>query len=993
MDAANPAAAEEAAQRMLDRFEGRALEADVRSAICDFLVEASLVDRDDLRLEGDRIDIQSEDLVIEVKRQIGRTRTIKPDAANIAQLNRYLAEAREAGKPERLGILTDGRHWVLRLPGIDEVQTTPPYAFTLTNAASWARLREWLFAESQAIEQTDRSPREQDIQNAFSAGPRFTASLEQLAELHQRHRDNPTVAVKRELWRRLLTAALGVVVDEDPDLDRLFVRHTYLSIVVGMAVQSAFGLDIRQRVATDARGLLDGSAFFQEVGVRGVIESDFFAWPAETGGEAWLAGLAARVARFNWPAAEYDFVRILYQSVVPAEDRRRLGEYYTPDWLAEAVVKEVVDDPLRQRVLDPACGSGTFLRAAIRRYVAAAEAEGLAPDRIVDRLRERVLGIDIHPVSVHLARATWVLAALDVLRKAGRVAQELTVPVYLGDSLQLRTGAENMLNKEQVPVLVDPPEHSPDETPRELRFPRALVEQGDWFDGVMLRAANAIEKGHSLRIALDESDIEPGPDRQTLEATLDQIRALHEEGRNHIWAYYIRNLVRPAWLASGDGKADVIVGNPPWLTYNKSDATLRSELRRLSQSHFYNIWVGGHYATHQDVAGLFFTRCADLYLKPDGVAAMVLPHSALQAGQYKRWRTGGWGLTEVDLAERPSWDLERIEPNDFFPVPSCVVFARKVARDAARRLGKTTSRWRGPAGGPFTHEAASLAGEDRERSPYYERARQGAILSPTLLFFVDVEPSDAALVPGIVRTTPKRSVYERPPWKNLDPPRLRNASIEEEHVWPVHLGKTVAPFALLEPLHAVLPLSMATEILEPLRSDSSEAINAVDPTLLGERMRGRWSEMNSLWNEHKDPKNTLDLLGQLDYMGKLSSQISRLPEVHVVYTASGRATAAVLDDPLPVVDSSLYWMEVDSPQEAHYLTSIINSDALWDAVQPLMPKGQFGARHVHRHPWRLPIPKYEAAESLHRALADAGAEAAREASARLDAMRKIGGGG
>ncbi len=976
---------------MLDRHEANVHEDNVRDDICTFLVEAGLAAHDDLVREANRIDIQSENLVIEVKRRIGRSRTVEPDPENVAQLDRYLEVARAAGKPERLGILTDGRHWVLRLPGIEEVRMTPPYAFTLTHAGSWDRLRAWLHAESQAIEWTNRPPVEGDIRSAFSAGPRFESGIAQLTELYDAYRDDPTVAVKRELWRRLLTAALGVVVEEEPDLDRLFIRHTYLSVVVGMAVQSAFGIDIRERAESDPLRLLDGSVFFSEVGIRGVIESDFFAWPAETGGGSWLASLATRVARFEWSDAEYDVVRILYQSVVPAGDRRRLGEYYTPDWLAEAVVREVVTDPLNQRVLDPSCGSGTFLRAAIRAFVEAARAQEYEPNRIVGLLREKVLGIDIHPVSVHLARATWLLAALDVVREAGREAQELTVPVYLGDSLQLRTDPAHLFAQETVTIEIEPPDDAPDEQPRQLRFPRALVEMGDWFDDFMLRVADAIERGHSPNTALDEAGIDKGGEREMLEETIATLETLHAEGRDHIWAYYTRNLVRPVWLASGGGKVDAIVGNPPWLTFNKTDATLRSELRRLSQSETYGIWAGRQYATHQDVAGLFFARCADLYLREGGDAAMVLPHSALQAGQYRPWRSGKWGLTEADLEARQPWDLERIEPNDFFPVPSCVVFARKVGRDGARALAPTASRWRGSQGGPFTYEPVPLAKDDADASPYGERARQGATIVPRVLFFVSVEPSDTALVPGIVNTSPVRSAQEKPPWKNLEAASLRNAPLEEEHVWPVHRGDTLAPFALLDPLHAVLPLRSGTELHGRLRSDSMGAIHGIEPTRMGERMRDRWATMSRLWNEHKSPNTKVDLLGQLDYMSKLTGQMERGPGYRLVYASSGRPTAAVTLSRGGIMDYTLFEIPCRTDAEAHYLAAVINSDALRDAVEPLMPKGQFGARHVQKHLWRLNIPEYDVENPLHADLAKAGAEAAREGTGRLEDMRGASG--
>ncbi len=143
--------------------------------------------------------------------------------------------------------------------------------------------------------------------------------------------------------------------------------------------------------------------------------------------------------------------------------------------------------------------------------------------------------------------------------------------------------------------------------------------------------------------------------------------------------------MRPVALAQS--KVDVIVGNPPWLNYNQTASTLRSELERQSKD-LYGIWTGGRYATHQDVAGLFFARGIDLYLKQGGLIGMVLPHSALQTGQYAKWRTGAWQaksigsgkgrqpgrVLSVDFSHKMAWDLEGLEPNSFFPVPAAVVF-------------------------------------------------------------------------------------------------------------------------------------------------------------------------------------------------------------------------------------------------------------------------------------------------------------------------------
>ena len=968
----------ESARLMLQRHEEVASEADVRSAIANFLVASGLAPRDEIRMEKNRIDLQTGDFVIEVKKRIGTG--INPDPKWVDQLDRYLRERARAGERERLGVLTDGRYWILRQSGIEEVRTTSPYGFEISDADVAYRLYEWLRNESRMFEASGLPPTEDEVRRSFGEGPRLEMELAELERLYRTERENPTVAVKRDLWRQLLAAALGVVVDEEVDLDRQFLRHTYLSVVVSVAVQAAFGIDVRKQAVRDPAKLLTGDAFFTATGIRGVVESDFFAWPAEVGGERWLTDIAGRVSRFDWQDTEYDVARILYQSVMPADDRRRLGEYYTPDWLAQRIVDAAVTDPLTQRVLDPACGSGTFLYAAIRKYVEAARAAGYTPGLTVAGLQNAVIGVDVHPVAVHLARATWTLAARDVIEQVASGVEDLTIPVYLGDSLQLRTEAATFLSSGLVTIEVAG-DVDTDVRHRRLEFPRALVEQADWFDNLLLRVSEAIENGYDPRTALDDAGIEPGHERNVLEATVDSLLALHQEGRNHVWAYYTRNLVRPVWLSSADGQVDVIVGNPPWLTYNESDATLRSELERQSRE-TYGIWVGRHYATQQDIAGLFYTRCVDLYLRDGGMAAMVLPHSALQAGQYQKWRSGSWQQVRVDLAEVVPWDLERIEPNTFFPVPACVVFARKVTDGAPRRLGNEARRLRGPAGGPFSAEVIPLTdtGGDEFVSPYAERARNGATVFPRPLFFVHVSESTTAIAGGIVSVSPLRSPHEHRPWKDLPLEELVDSHIEESHVWDVHLGATVTPYVLLEPRQAVLPVRRGESLTD---SSSGDAIRGVDPATLDHRMRGRWRAMNEIWEEHKGANNHLDLLQRLDYMRNLSSQLSLPAESRLLYTSSGRPTAAVLTDPDPLVENSLYCVACETVREAHFLAAVINSRTLENAVKRLMPKGQFGARHLHRHLWRLPIPAYESTDGLHVELADLAAEAAGGAAVRL----------
>ena len=340
-------------------------------------------------------------------------------------------------------------------------------------------------------------------------------------------------------------------------MDDLFVRHTYLSAIIGMVVQASFGIDIRRLAETDPADLLLGRELYRATGLHGILESDFFAWPSEIGGNPLLQTLARRVVRFDWAEAPADAVATLYETIIPPEERRQLGEYYTPAWLARAMIREIVNDPLNQKVLDPACGSGTFVAEAASHFIAAARATNWEPREILEGLREAVTGIDVHPVAVHLARAAWTLAARPVINAASATGYDasLSIPVYLGDALQLRFRTGDMFAEHQITI------QTRDEENTDLVFPVSLVERADDFDALMGDVSASIERGGDPFLALDDNHINDPAERQTVEQTIRTMQRLHDRGRNHIWAYYTRNMVRPVTLSRS--KVDVVIGNPP----------------------------------------------------------------------------------------------------------------------------------------------------------------------------------------------------------------------------------------------------------------------------------------------------------------------------------------------------------------------------------------------------------------------------------------------
>ncbi len=91
----------------------------------------------------------------------------------------------------------------------------------------------------------------------------------------------------------------------------------------------------------------------------------------------------------------------------------------------------------------------------------------------------------------------------------------------------------------------------------------------------------------------------------------------------------------------------------------------------------------------------------------------------------------------------------------------------------------------------------------------------------------------------------------------------------------------------------------------------------------------------------------------------------------VVYNASGQYLAAAhITDPRAVVEHALYWAAVSGRDEARYLTAVLNADVTTLRVRPLQARGQHNPRHFDMYPWWLPIPTYDAQDSLHSRLVD-----------------------
>jgi hypothetical protein len=771
--------------------------------------------------------------------------------------------------------------------------------------------------------------------------------------------------LKRQLWAQLLKLVYGREVESDA----LFFQHTFLVIVAKAIALAVLGLrdDNPKRV-------LSGSAF-EAAGIYGAAESDFFDWVvADVEGEDLVRRILAHVRRFRLDEVESDVLKILYESLIDRAERHGLGEYYTPDWLAAKVVRNAVDRPIEQRVLDPACGSGTFLFHAIRNFLAEAEDAGLNPIHRAEEVTKHVAGMDIHPVAVIIARVTYLLALAPVIaRRAG----SLSIPVYLGDAMQLSTAS--VMGLTDLVIAVPPPPEA-----AQLRFPEIFCKEIGLFDKLVAQMREGSEQKlteKQIEIAFiriveqyykrDILSSEKGAIGEMV-TTFSVFDDLRQQGRDSVWTYVARNLSRPLALAFGTGWANVVVGNPPWVAFRYMSKDLQKRFRELAKGE--RVYVGGKFATQNDLAALFTVRAASLYLRSGGSIAFVLPLAALTRGQFEVLRRGAFSSARIAWEE--AWTMDdNVQP--LFPVPSCVVFGRRWAISHA--MPDSVRAYSGTL--PFRDANEAIADErltveeDAQRpaegrftggSAYRKAFRQGATLVPRMLCLVERRSvgrlGGDPTAPFVVS---RRNNQEKEPWKLLTGVEHR---VEAEFLRPVLLGESILPHRVSREFEAVVPALPDGTIL-----DAKAAANRGYSGLYG------WmTAAEVVWNANAE-SGGMTLVGRWNYHNELGVQFP-LHQFRVVYAASGTFPAAcLLSDSVAIIEHGLYWAAVSTEPEGQYLAAILNSETVRDRVAALQARGQWGARHFDKVVFTLPIPRFDGAATLHTDLADAAREAARAA--------------
>ena len=778
-----------------------------------------------------------------------------------------------------------------------------------------------------------------------------------LAELHTIYRELPQRAsretqTKTSLWLDMLR--VSNMEPAEQARSHLFVVHSFL---VALARGVIHTLTHPEADPDPQRILGDG----------------FVAWIIQTTpGRAWANNFLGTIHSYEWRKRQGDVLRPLYEAFVEPRDRKVFGEFYTPDWLAELIVSEVLDDAWcaraasqalqsirrnrelrRTGVLDPACGSGTFLYHAAKRLRASPAISKLARPRQAAVITHLVQGIDIHPVAIEIARAT-LLRALPAPPPDGHAS----LHIYQGDSLLMQrdlksTNTLSLFWKAKGTVRIETPQRS------EILLPHSFASQPNFHEDLR-RMVELAQDVAEPQLDADIVTSVPARDRPALQECYATFRSVIAAEGNSVWTWYLSNITGPYRIS--EAKIDRIVANPPWVRMAEIQDVTRKRTMEDFADKILEIWTGGKQAPHFDIASLFLKRTRELYLhKPaTNPAGWLVKKAAMRAGSwqaFREWREPIAGQT-FDLeavqpfgggdARRPCILLDQISATRVGGEAPTINVG--IAPGAPRPSQSNTLRDAMPSlrfvGAPASLPVAQSGYVGLNQRPL---VRQGASILPQVLCHIaSIAPAGAER--SVTITTARSS---KRPWNSVPPQR---GTIPGHWVQSLLRSNELLPFAFSTPAPRVI---IPTSSIGGLHADPASDAQF-------------WDELEGVWQEYRPTGNRSPetLLQQLDYNDKLSRQLP-LPETEartqVMHPKSGDIMRGVRVCPgTAIADSSTYRYNAQTPEEAAYLVALLNARALREAFSQSRRSG----RDFHAHPWmRIPIPKFDPGNQHHLRLA------------------------
>ena len=736
---------------------------------------------------------------------------------------------------------------------------------------------------------------------------------------------------------------------------------------------------------------LESGGIWAQMGVSNFLEGDIFSWYLSAWNPKIASVMREMVDKFGDydprtlsvdPEENRDLLKHLYQDLIPKSIRHDLGEYYTADWLAEYVLDSCkYDGNPDLRVLDPACGSGTFLVVIINRirawFGANRHSCGFGEAELLQKILANVVGFDLNPLAVMASRVNVLLSLRDLFRYGAT----LNIPVFLCDFIltpashgSLFTGKLGSVKrlKTSIGEIYIPSEVAADSEVlgRYTELLERAVKQEYRWDGFaeLLRVENV-----------------PAKDVEAHKTLFKQLTTLHASGKDGIWARIIRNSFAPVLIQP----VDYIIGNPPWINWESLPGEYRDDLKPTWQRYglFSLDAVGGSMGGgKKDLSMLFVYLGVDKYLKANGIIAFVITQTLFKTtGAGDGFRSLRFDdLTVPGHAKRVyikplrTADLSRIQVFDGAANRTAVFVAQKVLRafsypvpyelwfgpgrlkqdlskeavldtistlnvSAAPVLGtKRTSPW-------LTVPKLALAAMKKVAGPSDYQARAGCTTWMNGIFWVEIVKSG-------IKTSLIRNMHDVGKTKGI---KQVTMSVESALVYPLLRGRDVTRWKAMPSCHIVLTQDPATRtpITESLMK-SCHAKTYGYLQIFKEQLKSR-----SGYKRYFVKKGGAAPFYALYNVGPYT-----MAPWKVLWPEVGHSVAAGVVGPQDaksaVPDHTLIFVGCQTATEAHYICGVINS-----APVELLVRGYI-ALHPSPHVLEtVRVPRFDPKNVTHIAVA------------------------
>lgn len=802
----------------------------------------------------------------------------------------------------------------------------------------------------------------------------FISCIDELTKYFGKVKANNDVKIAFEQWQKFLSIAYGSFEARED----AFLVHTYLSVFAKiLAYEVITGDDFIDE--DELKGIIRGS-IFDKLHVKNFIDQDFYNWISHEEHFQKLKPvfrkITQQVGNYNFENVDEDILKGVYQELIDIDTRHSLGEYYTPDWLCEKVVNNL-DFKKDSQILDPACGSGSFLKASIDRL------KNDFPELSARDLSEKVVGIDIHPLSVQIAKTTVLLS---LGKKIERAKKPINLRVYLANTLLTPKGSVGLFGS-RYKMSIDKSNYD---------ISTKVFEDPGLFDA-------------GITVAEELADLSKETEEESIK-TFEQVlkrryskggltddlidsfykiyigfRKAKKEGRDSIWRFITQNLYKPFFLKEN---FDFIVGNPPWLTFRQVNSGIYQDQLRTLATQLKVTPEKQSDLTHLEIAAIFLAHCSSYFLKKDHEIAFVLPRSFFSASHHDNSRSGkalGFKVTEL-------WDLDGVSP--LFKVPSCVIFGKKKhalkkppksgikgfkvsgnlknqslnLENAKSDLNFKKTKWYYGKLGKLTAYTEYKLNKSNQVNYYQPEFRQGATIVPRNFYFVEPvngTPQDFDNREIVIENPEDIKKKARDPWRDFKP----SDSINSNFLFKTILAKSLVPFALINPELVILPVQVE-------KGEEKKEINLLsweDIKDDGYINTAKWfKNCEEYWVKNRTDRNEKNEITSFDYLNwqnKLTEQNLNCDYL-VLYTASAtNANATVIkrkDFELEFfVESKAYWYGTNNIQEAYYLTAFLNAQEPNRIIKDFQSRGLFGPRDIHKKILEVPLPKYDPDKASH----------------------------